>query len=224
MVLPSACGVRGRSSGRDPGRPVLTVDWHDRCSYPRTLRRQPAGATAPCTHDVHRTGRHGATRERTRWTGRTQGPDHRPLDGRETTSRTLGSGLKPPCTNVRTGSNPVPGTDRELEICDFGWMLTSVDRGSMCTKCAQNVVKRCGSTPRICSCLAKPGRVTRLPVRSVVGEERRHGRPGRSSREADRLGHGPDRGLPGWSRRCRQRRDARDPTARRCPKPSSIGP
>jgi hypothetical protein len=41
-------------------------------------------------------------------TGRTEPPDHRPLDGQGSARRAGGSGLETPSTNVSTGSNPLP--------------------------------------------------------------------------------------------------------------------
>jgi hypothetical protein len=48
-------------------------------------------------------------------------------------------GLNPPSPQGSTGSSPVPGTGREMELCDLGRLLTGSDRRSMCTKCAQIV-------------------------------------------------------------------------------------
>ena len=48
-------------------------------------------------------------------------------------------GLNLPVREVRAGSNPTPGTKRELVVCGLGRLVNGSDRRPMCTKCARNV-------------------------------------------------------------------------------------
>ncbi len=147
-------------------------------------------ALAGCAHDVHRTRRHGASRERTARTGRTERPDRVKADqpaADTSASRQRAHGASPPRNSVSATCRTTP-TFTALPswavdglVCHAGARA----RSSMWTPAAELPgSRRCAAANRVGSC-------ARHPERRVAATPRNREQPDRRDRLRPRRARRP---------------------------------